>query len=53
MERALAAPQTVERRWMPAVGSRIMRWIGLLLGPFLIFAVFLLTVGADPIETYR
>lgn len=53
MERALAAPQVMERRWMPAIGSRILQWIGLILGPFAIFALFLLAVGADPIKTYQ
>lgn len=53
MERAIAAPQVVERRWIPAFGTRLLRWIGLALGPFVIFAGFLIAVGADPIETYR
>ncbi len=53
MERVLAAPQVLERRWLPAIGSRILQWIGLALGPFAIFALFLLAVGADPIRTYE
>ena len=30
-----------------------VRWLGLLLGPLAIFALFLLTVGADPLRTFR
>ncbi len=30
-----------------------VRWLGLLLAPLAIFALFLLSVGADPLTTYR
>lgn len=57
MERALtateAAPQVLGRRWLPPIGSRILQWLGLAFGPFVIFALFLLAVGADPIKTYE
>lgn len=52
MERALTAPQVVERGWIPTFGSRILQWLTLAFGPFVIFALFLLAVGANPVETY-
>lgn len=39
------------RRSLP--WATLLRWLLLALGPLAIFALFLLTVGADPIKTYR
>src|SRR3954452_23435140 len=55
MERAIVAPQTspeVARRRMPVISNRILRWVALIVGPLVIFAIFMLVVGVDPIQTY-
>ncbi len=55
MERAIAVPQTTEavgRRRMPVIGSRVLRWIMLIVAPLVIFAIFMLLVGVDPLQTY-
>ncbi|MEM7127245.1 MAG: ABC transporter permease [Chloroflexota bacterium] len=31
----------------------LLQWLGLILGPLILFALFLLAVGADPIRTFR
>ncbi len=51
MERAIViTPPEMRRRisWPGPLG-----WAGLALGPLFVFALFLLAVGADPVETYR
>lgn len=39
------------RRALPL--ATLLRWLLLILGPLGIFALFLLTVGADPLKTYK
>lgn len=57
MQETIALPNSTQstalerlRRSLP--GATLLRWLLLALGPLAIFALFLLTVGADPIKTY-
>jgi simple sugar transport system permease protein len=52
MERALTPPQTLPRRGLPALLPPTLKLLGVVVGPFVIFALFLLAVGADPLKTY-
>jgi simple sugar transport system permease protein len=40
------------RRSLPTVVQQVGQWIGVVAAPFVIFAVFLLAVEADPLRTY-
>lgn len=46
-----AASRSSRPRALPV--ATLLRWLLLALGPLAIFALFLLTVGADPIKTYK
>jgi general nucleoside transport system permease protein len=57
MERVLVAPpaapsSVTSRRLLPYL-AQLLHWIGLLAVPFVIFALFLVAVGVDPLRTYR
>jgi len=51
MEKAIPIPQ--RPGWQQFPFDKLLRWLVLILGPLGLFALFLLAVGADPIETYR
>ncbi len=51
MEKALPVSES-GRRWHRGLWLQPLRWIVLALAPLLLFALFLLAVGADPIDTY-
>lgn len=48
----IAAPAK-PRLHLPIPWALILRWLGLVLGPLFIFALFLLSEGADPLRTFR
>ncbi len=53
MAKTIALPKRERLSWQVGAWGPLLRWLGLLFGPMLIFALFLLAVGADPIRTYR
>jgi general nucleoside transport system permease protein len=52
MQNELSTPKPTIWQRIPSL-SLPLRWLGLILGPLVIFGLFLLAVGANPIQTYR
>ncbi|MEZ4656545.1 MAG: ABC transporter permease [Caldilineaceae bacterium] len=52
MQETIAAPAKPKIK-LAFPTRAVLRWLGLIFGPLFIFALFLLTEGADPIRTFR